>query len=75
MRSQNTLIHIEIGSNVHTQCIFSGWGNKILPEKICTDFVSGIHPHLTPISFYFHLLHMIFSTTNESLADLILSTK
>ena len=36
MRRQFTLIHIEIVLNVHTfilQCIFSGWGNEMSPEK------------------------------------------
>ena len=52
MNSQYTLIHIEIVLNVHTsilQYIFSGWGNKMLSEKIRITSVSGIHPNLTSI--------------------------
>ena len=50
MISQYTLIHIEIVLNDHTfmpQYFFSGWDIKMSPEKICTPFISCIHPHLT----------------------------
>ena len=62
MRSQYTLIHIEIVLNVHTlilQHIFSGWGNKMSPEKNLHHFCFW-HPP----SFDFHIV-ILSSGTNE----------
>ena len=47
MDSPYTNIHVE--KTLLPQYVFSGWGNKMSPKKICTTFVSGIHPHLTSI--------------------------
>ena len=62
---KNALIHFKIVLNFHTfilQYIFSGWGNEISPEKICTTFVSGIHPHLNSTKLYYHLVKWNIST-------------